>query len=152
MFTTPFSGSSSQTKWRGKKKKALSVPFFGERGHFTRLLQTAKTESLTCLKEKASDSQTPQTPPEQLLAFILLSAKVQIILGQVIKFKISLLSDHHQQLDLPHWQSHKALQSSNSSEVQVEQTSPSQGRLIPHPGVSCFPSQLKVISLSPAWQ
>lgn len=138
------------TKQSGGEKEALSVPFFGERGHFTRLLQTAKTESLPCLKEKASDSQTPQTPPEQLLAFILLSAKVQIILGQVIKFKISLLSDHHH--DLPHWQSHKALQSSNSSEVQVEQTSPSQGRLIPHPGVFCFPSQLKVISLSPAWQ
>lgn len=65
---------------------------------------------MTFLKEKASHSQIPQTPPEQLLVFILLSAKVQIILGQVIKFKISLLSDHHQQLDLPHWQSHKALQ------------------------------------------
>lgn len=31
--------------------------------HFRRLLQIAKTKSLTFLKGKVSDSQTPQTPP-----------------------------------------------------------------------------------------
>lgn len=153
MFTTPFSGSSLQIKW---KKKSVICSFLWGNGISEDCSKQLKQSHWHSLRKISL--WFPNTPDSPKTTSGLHSVQCPSANNSTWSHKIPAQNQSPEWPPPATWSTSLAKPPSSAKlELQwgggrTDLSFPGKAHPFPNPGVSWFPSQLKVISLSPVWQ